>query len=106
MSDFVKAVPTVAEALKVVKGTSPELDETEQNKIAEAVGLGVLNLYSADTRDYVYDDLDLARLIGAHASIALAHVRGEENLRRAIDSRCRSWGRRSSGSVLRAQASR
>lgn len=52
-------------------------------------GLGALNLYSERTREYSTDDLEAAGLIGAHASIALAHFRDTEHLWKAIDARHR-----------------
>ena len=48
---------------------------------------GSLNLYSRGRREYSSADRDLIRLIAAHASIALAHFRGEAHLWQAIDSR-------------------
>lgn len=51
--------------------------------------LGALNLYSRSGRSYSYDDLVQARLVAAHASIAMGHFRGTENLWRAVESRHR-----------------
>lgn len=51
--------------------------------------MGALNLYSATVRRYTGADIDLARLIGAHASVALAHFRGEAHLWTAVDARHR-----------------
>ena len=52
-------------------------------------GLGAMNLYSESPRDYSDDDLETASVIGAHASIALAHFRNTEHLWKAIDARHR-----------------
>jgi len=49
--------------------------------------MGSLNLYSSEPREYSADDVDLARLVGAHASVALAHFRGEAHLWKSIDAR-------------------
>lgn len=49
--------------------------------------LGALNLYSTSDRKYTYDDLVQARLVAAHASIALGHFSGTENLWKAVESR-------------------
>ena len=49
--------------------------------------MGALNLYSAQVRDYAEEDRDAARLVGAHASVALAYFRGQAHLWKAIDSR-------------------
>lgn len=51
--------------------------------------LGTLVLYHRCARTYSADDLTAARLIGAHASIALAHFHDTEHLWRAIDARHR-----------------
>lgn len=49
--------------------------------------MGALNLYSTRPRSYQDTDKDLARLIGAHVSVALAYFRGQAHLWRAIDAR-------------------
>ena len=49
--------------------------------------MGALNLYSLQRRDYGSDELNVARLVGAHASVALAHFRGQAHLWKAIDAR-------------------
>src|ERR1700712_5029870 len=49
--------------------------------------MGALNLYSTQPRDYPDTDKDIARLIGAHASVALAYFRGQAHLWKAIDAR-------------------
>jgi len=49
--------------------------------------IGALNLYSARPRSYSDDDLEAARMVGAHASVALAHFRGEAHLWKTIDAR-------------------
>lgn len=56
---------------------------------AEEVNLGALTLYSTSAHTYTHASLDQIRLIAAHASIALGHFHGSENLWRAIDSRHR-----------------
>lgn len=49
--------------------------------------MGAMNLYSSVARDYTKHELVLANLIGAHASVAIAHFRGAEHLWKAIDAR-------------------
>jgi GAF domain-containing protein len=49
--------------------------------------LGALNLYARDLHSYDADEVNTGRIVAAHASVALARVRGEQNLWRAIDSR-------------------
>ena len=49
--------------------------------------MGALNLYSTRRRDYTGTDQDLARLIGAHVSVALAYFRGQAHLWTAIEAR-------------------
>ncbi len=51
--------------------------------------LGALNLYQFGSRSYSPEELEAANLIGAHASIALAHFRDTEHLWKAIDARHR-----------------
>lgn len=51
--------------------------------------VGALNMYSVKQRHYTQAELDAAKLIGAHASVALAHFRGEQHLWKAIDARHR-----------------
>jgi len=51
--------------------------------------IGALNLYSTAKRTYGDQEVELARLIGAHASVALAHFRGAAHLWKAVDSRHR-----------------
>jgi len=53
----------------------------------DADAMGALNLYSTRQRHYGVEDLDVARLVGAHASVALAHFRGEAHLWKTIDAR-------------------
>lgn len=53
----------------------------------DAEALGALNLYSLGTRTYSPAVMETARLVGTHASIALAHFRGTEHLLKAIDAR-------------------
>jgi len=49
--------------------------------------LGALNLYAAKPRQYDDEDVVLARIFAAHASVALAASTDQDNLRRAIDTR-------------------
>ena len=49
--------------------------------------LGSLNLYSMAPRRFDAADVEAARVIGAHASVVLAHARTRENLSRAMDTR-------------------
>ncbi len=49
--------------------------------------LGAINLYSMQAREYGHADIEVARVIAAHASVVLAYARSEENLWQAIDSR-------------------
>lgn len=48
---------------------------------------GSLNLYGAGTRSFDADDVEVAQIYGAHASVALSAAREGEQLRAAIDSR-------------------
>jgi AmiR/NasT family two-component response regulator len=49
--------------------------------------LGALNLYYASVADFTDDEVETARVVAAHASVALARLRSERDLWRAIDSR-------------------
>ena len=49
--------------------------------------LGALNLYYPSREDFAEDELEIARVVAAHASVALARLRAEQDLWRAIDSR-------------------
>ncbi len=49
--------------------------------------LGALNLYYESKDDFSSDELEVARVVAAHASVALAKLRSERDLWRAIDSR-------------------
>lgn len=49
--------------------------------------LGALNLYYESRDDYSDDEVEVAKVVAAHASVALAKVRSERDLWRAIDSR-------------------
>ena len=49
--------------------------------------LGALNLYYEWREDFSDDEVEVARVVAAHASVALAKVRSERDLWRAIDSR-------------------
>jgi GAF domain-containing protein len=49
--------------------------------------LGALNLYYQPRDEFSDDDIEVARVVAAHASVALARVRAEQDLWRAIDSR-------------------
>jgi len=55
----------------------------------DKTAIGALNLYSGAERAYSEHEVELARLIGAHASVALAHFRGAAHLWKAVDSRHR-----------------
>lgn len=54
---------------------------------ADSRSAGSLNFYNRWARVYSEEDRELVRLIGTHASIALAHFRGRTHLWKAIDSR-------------------
>lgn len=49
--------------------------------------LGALNLYYESKDDFADDEIEVARVVAAHASVALAKLRSERDLWRAIDSR-------------------
>ncbi len=49
--------------------------------------LGALNLYYRSRDDFSDDEVEIARVVAAHASVALAKLRSERDLWRAIDSR-------------------
>ena len=49
--------------------------------------LGALNLYSEQPREYDDLDLEVAKVVAAHASVVLAHTRKTQDLWRAIDTR-------------------
>lgn len=49
--------------------------------------LGALNLYDAQPRGYTEEEIVASRVVAAHASIALARMRAEQDLWRAVDSR-------------------
>jgi hypothetical protein len=49
--------------------------------------LGALNLYSEQPREYDDLDLEVAKVIAAHASVVLAYTRKTQDLWRAIDTR-------------------
>ncbi len=49
--------------------------------------LGALNLYYESKDDFSDDEVEVARVVAAHASVALARLRSERDLWRAIDSR-------------------
>jgi GAF domain-containing protein len=49
--------------------------------------LGALNLYYEAHDDFSDDEIEVAKVVAAHASVALAKVRSERDLWRAIDSR-------------------
>ena len=48
---------------------------------------GALNLYSSEPRHFDDEDVAVAHIFAAHASVALAAARQEEHLRKAIDAR-------------------
>ena len=49
--------------------------------------LGALNLYYESVVDFSDDEVEVAKVVAAHASVALAKIRSERDLWRAIDSR-------------------
>jgi GAF domain-containing protein len=49
--------------------------------------LGALNLYYQARDDFSDDEVEVARVVAAHASVALAKLRSERDLWKAIDSR-------------------
>jgi len=49
--------------------------------------LGALNLYYESVVDFSDDEVEVAKVVAAHASVALARLRSERDLWRAIDSR-------------------
>ena len=49
--------------------------------------LGALNLYYESKDDFSDDEVEVAKVVAAHASVALAKLRSERDLWRAIDSR-------------------
>lgn len=49
--------------------------------------LGALNLYSDELRSYTDEEVTACRVVGAHASVALARLRSEQDLWKAVDSR-------------------
>ncbi|MDQ2848636.1 MAG: GAF and ANTAR domain-containing protein [Actinomycetota bacterium] len=59
------------------------------NLHASGLPIGMLNLYRSTAQQYAGKDLELAEVIGAHASILLDHHRSETHLWNAIDARHR-----------------
>ncbi|GAA2018439.1 GAF and ANTAR domain-containing protein [Nakamurella flavida] len=53
----------------------------------ERRALGGLNLYRAAAGPISEDDIEAARMVGAHASVTLARLRTERELWRAVDAR-------------------
>ncbi len=49
--------------------------------------VGAMNLYSSRYRTYSDEDIEVARVVAAHGSVALARIRVEKDLWAAIDSR-------------------
>lgn len=49
--------------------------------------LGALNLYYTGIDEFADDEVETAKVVAAHASVALARLRSERDLWRAIDSR-------------------
>lgn len=49
--------------------------------------LGALNLYNDELRSYTEEEVEACRVVGAHASVALARLRSEQDLWKAVDSR-------------------
>jgi GAF domain-containing protein len=52
-----------------------------------AQALGALNLYAVNQRTFSAEDRDVARVVAAHASVALARFRIDQNLWSAVDAR-------------------
>jgi len=59
------------------------------NLHASESAMGALNLYRSAPRDFTEDELEFARILGAHASIVLAHHRSDAHLWKAVDARHR-----------------
>ncbi|MBA2638805.1 MAG: GAF and ANTAR domain-containing protein [Nocardioidaceae bacterium] len=53
----------------------------------EGSTMGALNLYSGRAHSFTDDDVDVAQVYAAHASVALGSAREESHLRLAIDAR-------------------
>lgn len=51
------------------------------------IALGAVNLYSAQPREFDDLDLEAARVVAAHSSVVLAHIRATHHLRRAVEAR-------------------
>lgn len=49
--------------------------------------LGALNLYYDQPQEFTTEDVEVAKVVAAHASVAMARLRGQIDLWRAIDSR-------------------
>ncbi|AZI57010.1 ANTAR domain-containing protein [Nakamurella antarctica] len=49
--------------------------------------VGALNLYSTRYRTYSDEDVEVAKIVAAHASVAFARIRAEKDLWAAVDSR-------------------
>jgi GAF domain-containing protein len=56
---------------------------------AGRIALGAVNLYSTRTRDFRYDDLAAAAVVGGHLSIVMAHFRDRRHLLTAVEARNR-----------------
>ncbi len=53
----------------------------------DSLMLGALNLYAKALHNYSADEVITARVVAAHASVALARLRGEQDLWKAVDAR-------------------
>ena len=53
----------------------------------DSLMLGALNLYAKALHNYSADEVVTARVVAAHASVALARLRGEQDLWKAVDAR-------------------
>jgi len=51
--------------------------------------MGALNMYRSAPHDFTEEDLEFARILGAHASIVLAHHRSDAHLWKAVHARHR-----------------
>lgn len=49
--------------------------------------LGALNLYAKQPHRYSEEDIEIAQIVAAHASVGLARSRSEQDLWRAVDAR-------------------
>ncbi len=57
------------------------------NLFTDRTVLGALNLYACEAYRYSDEDIETAQVVAAHASVALARSRSDQNLWRAVDAR-------------------